>query len=392
MQPASQEKPFARIPALDGIRSLLMLLLMLFHFWQQDWISMPSLVLGPFHINGYLVAALGFLGVEVLCVLSGFLLYLPLAGGEKLRPGAFFFKRFVRIYPSYLLALLVCAIFPLSPFPSLQDLLFQLGGHLLCLNLHPAFFFDRFNGTFWFISLEFCFTLLFPLLVPAMRKAPGLTLFFCALFSILFRAWMLRLSGNTRLWQNQLPAMLDCFVAGMFTAYAVQLCKELPRRFGGALFFAGVLLFAYVFIAIGFHLGQQVGNTSGTQYYQSLYRPLTILAGCLMVGGAALAPKAFQSALGCRFFAFVASISYNLFLWHQWISVKIKAWFWGFTPGMLPNEYAAAHPGWEFFHLLVSFALSFLLASAVTFLVERPLIRLLRSQTARKSGAAALPF
>ncbi len=68
---------------------------------------------------------------------------------------------------------------------------------------------------------------------------------------------------------------------------------------------------------------------------------------------------------------FLSAISYNLYIWHQWISVKFKQWkipYWtGDTP---PNMMGDRVWQWKYTALILAGA--FLAAILATYFIERP--------------------
>lgn len=95
-----QEAPDSgRIDVLDGIRALCVLLVGWFHIWQQGWLS-PLLRIGNRMISLDFLLRSGYLWVDGMLLLSGFLLYLPYAQGSKSPSVLSFYKRrLIRILP-----------------------------------------------------------------------------------------------------------------------------------------------------------------------------------------------------------------------------------------------------------------------------------------------------
>ena len=67
----------SRIPELDGLRVLLVLIVSWYHIWQQSWLT-PAV--GGFSLD-FLVRS-GYMPVDGTILLSGFLLFLPYARGR----------------------------------------------------------------------------------------------------------------------------------------------------------------------------------------------------------------------------------------------------------------------------------------------------------------------
>lgn len=91
-----------RIDVLDGFRALFVLLVGWYHIWQQSWLS-PSFTVGSSKISLDFLLRSGYIWVDGLILLSGFLLYLPYATGGKRLPaiGSFYRRRLARILPSF---------------------------------------------------------------------------------------------------------------------------------------------------------------------------------------------------------------------------------------------------------------------------------------------------
>ena len=105
------------VGVLDGVRALGVLCVLWFHFWQQSWLmpvyQTPFLAwAGIKQINPDVLRRVGYLCVDLMLLLSAFVLYLPYArrtfcGTPVDSVKTFFKKRFARIVPSYLFAVLV---------------------------------------------------------------------------------------------------------------------------------------------------------------------------------------------------------------------------------------------------------------------------------------------
>src|SRR5262245_5379107 len=91
------QKPEARVPALDGIRGIAILLVMLNHFTYYGGMRPDNTVDKLF----YAVATTGWIGVELFFVLSGFLitgiLFDTKANRHYFRN--FYIRRVLRIFP-----------------------------------------------------------------------------------------------------------------------------------------------------------------------------------------------------------------------------------------------------------------------------------------------------
>jgi peptidoglycan/LPS O-acetylase OafA/YrhL len=175
---ASQE----HIAFLDHIRGVAILSVFLYHsldpsfgadhflfkgLW-RSWESAGSLPFPLFPVT------LGWLGVAIFFVVSGFCVHLSHRRSSDQKLSTFFLRRFFRIYPPYLIALLIFAfLFPptwLDFRGSFLMSLTQLSSHLLMVhNLDYRLYFGI-NGVFWSVAIEVQLYMLYPLLLWLVGK------------------------------------------------------------------------------------------------------------------------------------------------------------------------------------------------------------------------------
>ena len=100
----AERRPY--LAAADVLRVFAVGLVAWFHIWQQSWLD-PGFRLASQWIDLQSVVRRGYMMVDLMLLLSGFLLYVPYA--RRLRQGkkpldviAFYKKRLWRILPSYL--------------------------------------------------------------------------------------------------------------------------------------------------------------------------------------------------------------------------------------------------------------------------------------------------
>jgi peptidoglycan/LPS O-acetylase OafA/YrhL len=158
-----QEHKLRTINALTGVRFLAAMLVFLFHFGASfsERIGLPHMVSTFLH-NGKI-------GVSMFFVLSGFILTYTYTKSFSVKFAFmdFFVARFARIYPVYLLALIMI----LPVLPKLLD-----AWSVLCVLIMVQSWtspFSSFGGTWvmqaWTLSVELFFYLCFPVLLIWMR-------------------------------------------------------------------------------------------------------------------------------------------------------------------------------------------------------------------------------
>ena len=234
-----------RVEMIDAIRGLACLWVLLHHsylYWAWR-VHIRHLS----HVQD--VARIGFLGVHLFLVISGFVLFFPvvrrhgIAGAHvDLRP--FLHRRARRILPPYYSALLLFMGLSLWPVAghllgSVSDVRSDLLHVTMLYNLDPVSI-TAFNGAFWSLALEFQLYLVFPLLLWGCRRAGllatvGATLALAIVWQTVVTPRMLLLDGrplNNQLWPmqaawyNAVPGRWFEFAMGMVAAALV----VRPRR------------------------------------------------------------------------------------------------------------------------------------------------------------------
>lgn len=369
------------VDVLDGLRALMILLVGWFHIWQQSWLSPTLPVAGSLDF----LLRTGYLWVDGMLLLSGFLLYLPYTGAAKAPSvGAFYKRRLIRILPSYLL----CVI-PLFILACVQgkyaDTAFAVKDLLAHLTFTQTLFRDTYfssplNGALWTVAVEMQFYLIFPFLARAFRKKPALTWLCMSISAWAFRYFAFRQSDPS-MYFNQLPAFLDVYANGFAAASAY---AALRRRLGGS----GPwdkslrLLFSVLFVICLCLLLQIARGQAYDPQYGSVQRgqlarrfPLSAVLACLMVCAAGSLPP-IRFLLGNRVMRFLSAISFQFYIWHQLLAVQWKAW--GFPPSESAAPWANGEYRWQFNYTLLCFLSALALAALLTYLFERPVARALR--------------
>lgn len=142
--------------------------------------------------------SLGFLGVPIFFVVSGFCIHLSYVSNRQDGWGHFFKKRFTRIYPAYLLAVVLFFATPLKMYPISENTKwFDLLCHVFMVhNLNSETCF-KINPSFWSIAIEMQLYLLYPLLFSLVKiQGWRRTLIQVGLIEIFFRLFLPMISNN----------------------------------------------------------------------------------------------------------------------------------------------------------------------------------------------------
>src|SRR5262245_30496387 len=157
----------SHIPALDGLRGLAILLVLLVHtYYPAGGIARHQSTLDRACLH---VCGLGWCGVDLFFALSGFLItgiLLQAKGGEDALRN-FYLRRALRIFPLYYLVVLArLFILPGRAFDPWESTSYLLYFSNFWRSAHLAVTpFDNFVGPTWSLAVEEQFYLLWPLLV-----------------------------------------------------------------------------------------------------------------------------------------------------------------------------------------------------------------------------------
>ena len=177
MKAASQEE---HIVFLDAIRGIAIALVFSFHslsasfgFDHLEWAGWLRDFHAPAAFLALLPATLGWSGVAVFFVVSGFCIHLSHARSRQKSFKVFFIRRFFRIYPPYLIALAVFAF--VVPWTRLKagwaaDAPQFLSHAFLVHNFDDRYYFGV-NPAFWSIAVEVQLYVLYPVLLWLARRA-----------------------------------------------------------------------------------------------------------------------------------------------------------------------------------------------------------------------------
>lgn len=177
--------PYDAHPGVEAWRGVAALMVVYAHYWAfsgQDW---PLL-------------RLGFTGVDLFFVLSGFV-FAPYLAGKPLSVRSFAVRRFFRIYPAFVVAL---GLYALIKWQQGHELLY-LAQHLTFTHLQSTKMAFYYNPPFWSLPAEVEFYLVLPLLAWLLcRRGAGVgtvadgrsaALGHSGFWWLLLLAWLLRL-------------------------------------------------------------------------------------------------------------------------------------------------------------------------------------------------------
>ena len=377
-----------RLPALDGARALFVLFVAAFHIWQQSWLT-PAFTVGGRYITLDPLLRSGYMWVDAMLMLSGFLLYLPYAASaEDGKPAPrilpFYKKRVLRIVPSYYLCVLIMLVFVALPKKSydVNGALswWRMGRDLLAHGTftHTLFQFSYtgspLNGSLWTLGVEMQFYLIFPFLGRLFRRWPT-QVYLCMLAAALcYREWV-RVQPDSTLIFNQLPGQLEAYANGMLAAGVyTALKRRMKQDRWTRLLFTAVLCIAVCGI------WQLVKGQAACNGYDKIrmgqmdrrFAMSGLCAMCLL--GLLYGARPLRLIFGNRFTAFLSAVSFQFYMWHQVFAVQLKEWH--IPASETETPWIMGEYNWQLLYTALCFAGALAISTLVTYVFERPIARL----------------
>jgi peptidoglycan/LPS O-acetylase OafA/YrhL len=359
-------------------------------FHANHFVVPERLALGPLDVTP--LVTIGWAGVDVFFVLSGFLITLHMAerlssASPRASYGPYLRDRILRVVPAYWAQLALLLAFAWIATGSLPAWAPYLPAHLLFLQNFTLAGHAAINGVYWSLPVEFAFYLVCPFLVLAAwprsgdaRSLARRAVLVAAAGIAISAAWrVIALSRpeseniSVLFWRvsAHLPGAAEQFAIGsaaamLFAARGLPDATRDPRwrRLGDALLLAGLA----GFVGALYLMDRLFLSYWGATPLFFLWNAGLSIAVAVMIAGVAtrgpLARALFENLPA----VWLGTISYSLYLWH---------------PILLPRLAAAseAQGGGLAAFLLVAIPALVAASAASYYLVERPFLR-------RKQGAA----
>jgi peptidoglycan/LPS O-acetylase OafA/YrhL len=359
------------IPALDGIRGIAILAVILHHC---------RFLLNPAFRFQYFVVKLlelGWCGVVLFFVLSGFLITGILLD-SRTSPNyfsTFYLRRFLRIFPLYY-GYLVLAFVGLPIFYSVIGGVYPLArtnpwwyiGYMQNFRPNTAIV-DPLIGHLWSLAVEEQFYLVWPLLILLVR--PGAVSWICSALiplSLLIRLHYAGRTGDLDAFVNTFtPASLDSLASGALVALAVR--SPVWRR-RAALVARPLIVACLIWFCI---LGWRAG---GLFEYQTPIQTwgitaLTLLFASVIFVAATSGGGAMAAVFQLHTLRFTGKISYGLYVLHPLVMAALAPVF-----AAVPTTVALVDLGLNSEKILLVLLSSIAVAAASWFCFEKPILAL----------------
>lgn len=373
-----------RIQALDGLRGTAILLVVVWHYFYfyPDPNHHPASLLPKIYVYFERCIALGWIGVDLFFILSGFLI-----GGILLEVRTspsyfktFYLRRFYRIIPVYYawigiyLLVLVASIFARHPnWLGEPKAWYEIGAQFGFLQ-NLGFIHYSGLGAAWFVStwslaVEEQFYLVAPLIVRWLSSKVLVRLLVCVVFVVPFIRLLVRYYFPTTLSLDPAYILMPCRADGLALGMLVAFLWREPRshiwlhehrrgiRYSFCAFLAGAIVLGAV--SPSFH--SMAMQSIGFSWIAFLFAHLLVLT---LVSPAGLIATVARSSWLCE----LGSVSYCLYIIHQVVNALCH---------IVLQPAAAKQSDWRVIVVpMVACAIAYSIAKLSLIYFERPMLRM----------------
>jgi len=381
--------PRADDPALTAARGFAALWVFVYHVWLSCGPQRLIVPLAGARLDLTPLASVGWAGVDVFYVLSGFLLWgafddYASRRSDAIRVGRYAERRALRILPPYYAQVALLAVLGLATTAVEPPSWTTLALHATLTHGLSYAHFQAVNNVWWTLSIEAQFYVALPFLALAVRRYGWVPVLAGGLAAML--AWRLTAFAAfrdapviERVWAlEQFPGRIDQFLAGMLASHLARARDGAAGRLRAAIAGAArgrvalawtgpvtLLALAYLLHVDDFYLRYWDGHpwlfawhlVAGLGIAVSLY---AIAVRPDAAAGARLAPP-------WRGLAALGLVSYSFYLWHELLLRWLSAW--------VKSQWGAATLPALGMNLVLGLPLALAVAVAWFVLFEAPFLR-----------------
>ena len=289
----------------------------------------------------------GQYGVHLFFIISGFVIFWTL--NRTKTPFDFIVSRFSRLYPVYWVSIFITVLFVV--FFELPDRVPTLSQVLVNLTMLQAFVkVQSVDGVYWTLAVELIFyAIMFAIFMA--KQLPRITLILMGL--VIISIVSLGIQNLLPIWIRQVLILdyISLFSLG------VMLHKSLNKQ----LCIKDIILILLSIVNVFVVYNYQIGSLITTIF-------ILILA----------ATHGFFPFLRIKLFSYFGAISYSLYLIHQYVgfSIILKGYSMGLNP---------------YVSIFIALLISILIASLLTFYVEKPALALIREFYNKSKNKVKIP-
>jgi peptidoglycan/LPS O-acetylase OafA/YrhL len=229
----------------------------------------------------------------------------------------------------------------------------------------------------WTVGLEVQFYLLYPFIAKRFIKNPYITYFGMIIIGIIITT-IIRInttSNNIDIMVNNPLTFIMVYANGMLGAFLyVKYTKNKSRNTIKDIIFT---IISIICIYIYYRLCLTIkGNL---QIWQIEYRFTLSIVFITFILSTILSHKYFRIIFENRIMKFIATISFNIYIYHQFIAVKLKEFRIPYWSGNLPPNFTG-DAKWQWTYFIICIIVTLIVAIIMTYLIEIPINKYIRKK------------
>lgn len=328
------EKSLEKIYALDLFRFVVAFIVFLFHLNIHLGVEIPEYYLSRFVNQGAICMSAFFM-------LSGFVLSYVYHQKKILDSGGvqkFYIKRFCKIYPSYIIAVLLFWILNKDSVTTISQNLVLVPMQLFVLQGYFSSTFNYvLNGGVWFVSVVFFLYLLFPFLDKGshyLKKYPAASFLFLYFASIYPSIIQIYFGETSNIYINPLFRLPE-FAIGLLMGgglWCGASCANARKSNGWLVLAAIIFLIIGVAILSKNNFLNHVGFKNNYTYYNVICIPLFAF---IIYHLGFIRNLFFMTLVKSKIVSYLSKISYSFFLTQGFAIMMIRNFFAEFNKGAI---------------------------------------------------------
>ncbi len=370
------------IKVLDGIRALAIMIIVWYHIWQQSWL-IPNI--GTISLD--FIPRYGFLLVDMMILISAFCLFIPYARAmvykEKMpKTKDFYIKRMAKIFPSYFASMIIIIIFLIITNKIQFNTFFFKDTIMHIFFVHnwstDTILYTNYIGALWTVAIEVQFYLLFPIIAKCFTKKPTLTYAITMIVGVICSCIIQTTATNETLpyYVNHFLTFIPVFANGILASwFYITYTKNKKRTNISDISFTLIsiillLSYRYLIKSIGFNNVQEWQLVN--RYFLSWIFTGFVVSTCLSI-------KLYRKIFDNKIMKFIALISFNLYIYHSFIAIKLKEFRIPFYSGDTPPN-MTGNRTWQWQYTILCFVIAIIVAIIMTYLIEKPFDKYIRKK------------
>lgn len=308
--------------ALTGLRGFAALWVFMFHVRRYD----SHIPIKIFQFNITDAFGMGWIGVHIFFVLSGFLLSIPFIkwiNNEKPYPQlkSYYKRRLLRVFPAYYTQLLILIILSYTIGYGTKLDITEFVLHLFMLFRVEPWFINPMADFWWTLPTELSFYLTLPIIAVVFKKYGFFTILLSAIVAtVLFRYAIFQSIGDQEASMvikkvERFPGHITLFVFGMLAAYIYQIKPMISQKASSFLLLVGLI---WVYFCIQWILDVAVikGLYYKGHYSYFIWNSINAIGLAFIIYSCAAKNWLTEIIFSNRVVVFLGIISYSIYLWH----------------------------------------------------------------------------